>query len=86
VDGILGLVDEYRGHRQLKSGDVLVLALLRNGDEIPLASVRAALTYTVLLTEDDSMRIVSNRELIGVDVRRRPGRHQSGSRSTSTDT
>jgi hypothetical protein len=70
---ITEVIEEYRQHRQLDPSTMLVRVLLRNRDEMALAGVRVAFTYTVLLTEDDSMRIVPNTEIIGVDIARRPG-------------
>lgn len=70
---ILGVIDEYRQHRGLDSSTMVVKVLLRSGEKIAVNGIRAAITWTVLLTEDDAMRIVPNREITGIDVRHRPG-------------
>jgi hypothetical protein len=66
-------IEEYREHRGLDSSTMVVTVELRNGERLPLMGIRAAFSYVVLLLEDDSMRLVPNAEVVGIDIRRRPG-------------
>jgi hypothetical protein len=70
---IAQVIEEYRQQRGLDPSTMVVQVLLREGERIAISGIRAAFTWTVLLTEDDAIRIAPNNEIVGVDVRRRPG-------------
>ena len=70
---IAKVIEEYRQHRGLDPSTMVVYVLLREGVRITISGIRAAFTWTVLLTEDDAIRIVPNNEIVGVDIGRRPG-------------
>jgi hypothetical protein len=62
---ITEVIEEYRQHRQLDRRRCWCVSYSETGMRLALAGVRVAFAYTVLLTKDDSMRIVPNTEIIG---------------------
>jgi hypothetical protein len=61
---------EFGEHRSLELGEVEIEVELRNGDAFLINGVRAALTFVVLITTDDELISVPNREVVKVTIRR----------------
>jgi hypothetical protein len=53
---IAQVIEEYRQQRGLDPSTMVVQVLLREGERIAISGIRAAFTWTVLLTEDDAIR------------------------------
>lgn len=65
-------VQEYRGHRGLKSEDVIGFVTLANNMILAVTGFRVGPNWVMLFTEDDQMHFAPFEQVVGVTIGRRP--------------
>jgi hypothetical protein len=66
------ILGEYQQHRELDAATSIVLLELRDGRQLPITGVRAAVTWAAWFTEADEMVLVPYSEIVTITVQRRP--------------